>query len=257
VLKLLICKWLRKTGRITCKVPLGLQITRGSFDYLLNRLYNHRTNRGLLSAYSFDQAIKQVEATRFAATNFFQAIANYYAGQERGTGRVRMPHIVNDPVSEELTKLGSAISEIAKEIESDQEKIEYVAAAARCVGLAENLKSWLEQAYAEQVYWIEVSGENARRITLASAPIEVGPALKKQLYDKVPSVILTSATLSAGGQAGFAHFQHRLGLANCGTLQLGSPFDYQNQAELHLFRRMPDPASAASAFEEACLARIQ
>ena len=83
-----------------------------------------------------------------------------------------------------------------------------------------------------------------------------GPALREQLYDCVPTVILTSATLSAGGKSGFRHFQGRLGLDGCDTLQLGSPFDYLRQAELHLFRRMPDPSADPAAYEEAVLAKI-
>ena len=47
-----------------------------------------------------------------------------------------------------------------------------------------------------QVYWVEVRAGRVPRVSLASAPIEVGPALKQQLYDKVPTVVLTSATLS-------------------------------------------------------------
>ena len=91
---------------------------------------------------------------------------------------------------------------------------------------------------------------------LASAPIEVGPALQEQLYKKVPTVIMTSATLSAGGRGGFRHFQQRLGLDKATTLQLGSPFNYREQAELHLFRHMPDPAALPAKFEEAVLAKI-
>jgi len=95
------------------------------------------------------------------------------------------------------------------------------------------------------------------RVDLASAPIDVGPALREQLYDKVPTVILTSATLSVGGRAGFTHFQRRLGLDDCATLQLGSPFNYREPAELHLFRTMPDPTAAPAAFEDAVLAKVQ
>jgi ATP-dependent DNA helicase DinG len=77
------------------------------------------------------------------------------------------------------------------------------------------------------------------------------------LYSKVPTVILTSATLSAGGKAGFRHFQSRLGLEGCSTLQLGSPFDYRRQAELHLFRNsMPDPSADPARYEDAVLRKV-
>jgi ATP-dependent DNA helicase DinG len=69
-------------------------------------------------------------------------------------------------------------------------------------------------------------------------------------------VILTSATLSVGGKTGFRHFQGRLGLDGCEAVQLGSPFNYREQAELHLFRSMPDPSADPAAYEEAVLARI-
>jgi ATP-dependent DNA helicase DinG len=51
-------------------------------------------------------------------------------------------------------------------------------------------------------------------------------------------------------------FQQRLGLEEANTKQLGSPFDYRMQAELHLFRSMPDPSSQATKYEEEVLARI-
>ena len=82
------------------------------------------------------------------------------------------------------------------------------------------------------------------------------PALKEMLYDKVPTVIMASATMSVGGKAGFRHFQDRLGLRDCTTLLLGSPFDYKTQVGLHLFRQMPDPSSQPDAYEQAALDKI-
>ena len=40
-------------------------------------------------------------------------------------------------------------------------------------------------------------------MTLSAAPIDIGPAMREQLFDKVPTVIMTSATLSVGDR------QHR------------------------------------------------
>ncbi|MFO0928190.1 MAG: ATP-dependent DNA helicase [Gemmataceae bacterium] len=83
------------------------------------------------------------------------------------------------------------------------------------------------------------------------------PSLKELLlYDQVPTVVMTSATLSIGGKQGFRHFQNRLGLDECVTHQLGSPFNYREQAELHLVRRMPDPSADPAKYESALLERI-
>ena len=51
------------------------------------------------------------------------------------------------------------------------------------------------------------------RLGQASAPIDVGPVLRDQLFNRVRSVILTSATLSVGrGSSSFDFFRSRIGL---------------------------------------------
>ena len=49
-------------------------------------------------------------------------------------------------------------------------------------------------------------------MTLAAAPLDVGPALREELFGKVPSVIMTSATLTVGRQGSFDFFKSRTGL---------------------------------------------
>jgi ATP-dependent DNA helicase DinG len=235
---------------------LGLHVGQGSVEYLLNKLVHPRRDRGLLVFHRARDAMRQVEIARSAAGQFFNDVYAWVYGRPGGSGRARTPHVVADVLSEELKKLASSIYEFVRPMDSEEQKIELTAAADRCVGLAAGIQRWLEQALADQVYWVEVAGSR-ERVLLASAPVEVGPALQQQLYSQVPTVVLTSATLSAGGRSGFTHFQRRLGLAGCVTHQLGSPFNYREQAELHLFRRMPDPAQDPGGFEEAALAKIQ
>jgi ATP-dependent DNA helicase DinG len=236
---------------------LGLAFSRAAVEYLLNRLYSQRQGRGLLAARGGMEDLTQVEAARQAAERFFTDVVHWLGSPVAGTRRARSPHTVADVLSEELLKVARCLDQIEKTLEHDEEKIEWKAARVRCATLAQSLRAWLSQELPEQVYWVEVSGEQDRHVVLASAPVEVGPALRAQLFDKVPTVILTSATLSAGGRAGFRHIQGRLGLDDCRTLQLGSPFNYREQVELHLFRSLPDPSSATAAFEEACLVKIQ
>lgn len=235
---------------------LGLHVSQGSVEYVLNKLVHPRRERGLLVFQRALEAARQVEVVRTAVERFFGDVQAWYARRPSASGRVRSPHIVADTLSEELKKLGSAIYDFTRPIESEEQKIELTAAADRCFGVGAAVQRWLEQALPDQVYWVEMTGERAR-VQLASAPVEVGPALKQSLYSQVPTVVLTSATLSAGGRSGFTHFQKRLGLEDCATRQLGSPFNYREQAELHLFRRMPDPANEPDKFEEAVLEKIR
>ncbi len=236
---------------------LGLDISRGAVDYLLNHLHSFRTGGGLVSFFGTAASVHLVNAARMAADQFFTGVRQWQRGQPRGTGRVQTPYIVADPLSEELLKLAGHLEELARPLQTPEEKIELTAAAGRCRGLAAGVRDWLGQKLDGQVYWVEVVGEQGHRITLASAPIEVGPVLRDELYDKVPTVILTSATLSAGGSSGFRHIQNRLGLEDGTALQLGSPFNYAEQVELHLCRAMPDPAAQPQAFEEAVWGKIR
>lgn len=246
---------------------LGLQLGRGSMDWIFNKLYHPRTQRGLFRFVSCPEGLEQLESTRQAAERFFQSLQTWHAGQRPGgttrggfrTGseslRVREPNIVPDGLSEELLKLASRIEQAGENLEEEQ-KIEFTSLGERARRLALELRCWLGQQLAGQVYWMELSPGTSGKIDLCSAPIEVGPALDELLYSKVPTVILASATLSVGGERGFQHFQQRLGLKECQTLQLGSPFDYTHQAELHLFRSMPDPSTDPMGFEEAVLEKL-
>ena len=66
---------------------------------------------------------------------------------------------------------------------------------------------------------------------------------------------MTSATLATAGK--FDFFQSRVGLLQAASLSLGSPFNYQEQAELILLEGMPDPSSEAARYEPAAIAMIQ
>ena len=86
------------------------------------------------------------------------------------------------------------------------------------------------------VYWLERRG---RGIFLRASPIDVAGLLQDKLFEEVPTVVLTSATLSSGGN--FAFIRDRLGLVTADDLIAETTFDYQNQAILYLPAKMPDP----------------
>jgi len=245
---------------------LGVSITRGQCDYLLNRLFLERRNKatGLLSFHGESSDWQLVHRLRLTVNHFFNSVFDWRRQQElkqkrtSDSMRVREPNIVNDTLSAEFIELSRRLDAIADKIEKDAERIELESAATRCEGIAVSLETWLGQKLPEQCYWIEGSGERGDKLQLASAPIEVSKIFRERLFDRIPSVILTSATLSVGGKHGFDFFKDRYGFPeDHASLQLGSPFDFQTQAEMHLFRAMPDPATNGRAFEDACIGKIQ
>jgi ATP-dependent DNA helicase DinG len=95
--------------------------------------------------------------------------------------------------------------------------------------------------------WIEriMHRQQGASIRLASAPMEVGELLHGSLFEAVPTVILTSATIAVAEN--FSYYQKRTGLDRVATerltsLMLPSPFRYREQALVALVRDMPEPA---------------
>ncbi len=89
------------------------------------------------------------------------------------------------------------------------------------------------------VYWVERRG---RGVWLHASPIDVSSLLQEKLFERVETVVLTSATLSSAGNFGFV--RERLGLpAETEELVAPSGYDYERQAILYLPPRMPDPRS--------------
>jgi ATP-dependent DNA helicase DinG len=74
---------------------------------------------------------------------------------------------------------------------------------------------------------------------LQATPIDVSELLFELVFDQIPTVILTSATLTV--QGGFEHIRKRLGLSEARELVVPSHFKYGEQALLYLPPEMPDP----------------
>jgi ATP-dependent DNA helicase DinG len=236
---------------------LGLNIRQSSLTHLFNSLYNPRSKKGHLQPGRDDALLDKLDAARFGGKQFFENLQAWQRRQPRNPVRIKTPRIVADPVSEELFKLASGIEDKAKKLTKKEQALDLTASAERCRVLGLQIRSWLEQEFAEQVYWIDSQGVDGQRMSIVSAPLEVGPALEVMLFKKVPTVVLTSATLSTGGSNGFAFVQERLGLAECDQLQLGSPFNYGKQARLFCYRAMPDLTAKPEEYEAQIEIKIQ
>ncbi len=228
---------------------LGLKLTDGQVDYTLRKLYNLQGNKGLLVHHDSAEGQRLVMAASEAAEQFFSDILHWAMRIESDspsiTLRVRKPGVVSNGLSPALDKLAGFLRKFAAHIEKPAERQDVVAAQLRLEGLSTVAEQWRLQSETGNVYWIESRPRRSgrRSIELIAAPIDVGPALRKMLFEPTASVILTSATLSTGGQQSFGFFKSRLGLPHCDSLELGSSFDYRTQARLILVRDLADPSS--------------
>jgi len=241
---------------------LGISVSNGQLTYQFNKLYNDRTQKGLLLHHNLKQAQQLTLRLRILTDELFDRIA-IWRDRSGGNGRARQPLEIETPLMDELRTLATSLHQYAENIEDEAQKIELTAAADRLISLSLALDTWLKQKLDDAVYWVEISGRKRQTIELVSTPIDIGPVLRDELFNQTKTVVLTSATLSVGGQsddgpdADFGYVRSRLGLTKARELQLGSPFDYHRQAKLILPARMPDPARDAAAFDRACVEQIK
>ncbi|MCC6860203.1 MAG: ATP-dependent DNA helicase [Bryobacterales bacterium] len=106
--------------------------------------------------------------------------------------------------------------------------------------LSEGLAFVLESTDHSYVYWAERRG---RGCFLQATPIDVAPILAAKLFERVDTVILTSATLAVAGSFDFV--EKRLGLRYARSLIVPGHFDYHKQAVLYVAGHLPDPRSPA------------
>jgi ATP-dependent DNA helicase DinG len=109
------------------------------------------------------------------------------------------------------------------------------------------------------VRWIERrSGRAVGRapfpIGLASVPLDLAPLLRETLFDRVETIVLTSATLAVGDE--FTFLKDRLGLSgDFGRLKyevvLPSPFDYAAQCLFCVPTDVPDPKTDEPGHDQA------
>jgi len=94
----------------------------------------------------------------------------------------------------------------------------------------------------EMVYWVEIQ-PSGKSLTLQSAPLHIGSLMERHLWYGKTSVIITSATLTTGGE--FDYLRARLNAHDADQLALGSPYDYENNTLLYLVNDIPEPNDPA------------
>jgi ATP-dependent DNA helicase DinG len=125
----------------------------------------------------------------------------------------------------------------------------------RVARLRTELEFLLESNSSNMVYWMERRAHGGadtktfaarggpRTTFLQATPIDVSELLSELVFEQIPTVVLTSATLTV--QGGFEHMRKRLGLGDAGQgareLVVPSHFQYGKQALLYLPPNMPDP----------------
>ncbi|GHT20811.1 hypothetical protein FACS189419_00640 [Planctomycetales bacterium] len=185
---------------------LGLSVTQYQTEYNLNRFYNGRTNKGLLTNPNLGMEAtiagqQTVDECHYAAETFFNYIQDWLAERPGSNGRIQETDIVPNPFSAAVRKLHKILQDLIEKTEDPNERQELRSARDRIITIAEDVEVWLRQSLeTESVYYLEKSFTQRGRpkVSLKAVPLDIGTILQEQLFNKIPSVVLTSATLATG-----------------------------------------------------------
>jgi ATP-dependent DNA helicase DinG len=186
----------------------------------------------------------------------------------------RQPFAAREEFLESSGDFYLSVRSTLRQMEAEMERLTGVDEAPglkkRVARLRGELEFLLESNSSNMVYWLErravggaadkrASGRSfqsqSRTTYLQATPIDVSEILRERVFEAIPTVVLTSATLTV--QGGFEHLRRRLGLAEARELVVPSHFRYGEQALLYLPPEMPDPRDPE--FPEAaarCIRRV-
>ena len=202
-----------------------------------------------------------------ASEKFSAAVADYALDVKSDPSKAGRLEIVPKELESSMRKIKEAIAGILQLITADEQIIDpnTMAERARVKGALNEINQTITKLLkpgGSHVLWFEPTFS-----TLYLAPLSVSDVLRKNLLTKTP-VIATSATLTVGKSfdsiaksIGFVVGQSEededssledsqdMDPANLKILDVGSPFDFANQAMLYLPKDLPEPTREGPAKE--------
>lgn len=203
---------------------IGLSVSSGQVRYSLNRLWNPRTEKGLLATLRQGKAVQLVAEILSESDKFFenvesaceeiQAESKRIAEESGSRGRssqqskrewkelrIRRAELVKDNVTLPIQRLREAVSELIKTSEDKEIGQELLECNRRLGELKIEVAEFLSQEADDHVYWVERGGKTQRNLSLNAAPVDVAEFLRRRLFETDTSVIMTSATLAVAEKA--------------------------------------------------------
>ncbi|NOY82634.1 MAG: DEAD/DEAH box helicase [Kiritimatiellaeota bacterium] len=229
---------------------LGLRLTRFGVRRLLHRLYRPERNRGLLTDVAYTDARMTVVAALGQVESFFDRIVDWLDRARRDPLRYTKPGHIPDFLRGPLEKVENALKPLLGFEPDDNRRQELKSIHERLHEYRLGLDAFLNMRLDDYVYWLERTGASRRSVALNAVPIEVGPLLRRLLFEGESPVVTTSATLAVRGRMDY--FQQRIGAVGSEAVVLDSPFDFARQVTLYVPLDMPNPNDAEHFVPKAC-----
>jgi ATP-dependent DNA helicase DinG len=219
---------------------LGIRLSLYMIEYWLRRIHSEK-RRGLCAMLKDGKGTFMADQTREAADTFFEAVRSHFKlGPQKNQQRILEPPPIETDLPLKITNLCEHLKGLVKTTEDDGMQSEIKSLRSKGLELRDTVEAFLKQSLEGHVYWTETQGKRQLPV-LFSAPVDVGPILREVLFEQIPCVVMTSATLAVGDN--LEYFRHRIGAEECSELRVGSPFDYSRQMQIQIPINMPPPAS--------------
>jgi ATP-dependent DNA helicase DinG len=203
------------------------------------------TRKGLLRPFQKASPLLAVEEALAAADRFFGGVGESASfGEFSKEFRVRQPELVPNTLAEPLRRLWGEIDALSESIatENDPTRSELQDASRRLREAHGALAVFLEQRDEKSVYWVQRSGRDESQYSLHAAPVNVADRLRPLLFSGRRALALTSATLGVGDPQ-LGYFRSRVGAESARAMVIGSPFDYQRQMKVRIYKSLPGPGT--------------
>ena len=221
---------------------LGVRLSQYELRFLLQRLWNPRTKKGLMPALKSKSGGAAVARALDEGEKFFAALTNSCNFSKGKEVRVRAPLELPMDLVPRLHEVRQHLKEAAAEAGEDL-RAEAGESSLRLQAFLDGVPVFADQRAEESVYWASLTGRRDQFTTAHVTPVDLASELRHLLFREETTAVLTSATLSVG-RADLQYFRERVGAEEAEAVQIGSPFDYARQMKIHVVKKMPDPRAA-------------
>ena len=218
---------------------LGIRLSQYELRYLLQRLWNPRTKKGLLAALKSKPGAAVVTSALDEGERFFAALTNKCNFTKGKEVRVRGPLELPMDLMRRLQELRQVIKDASSDA-AEEMRAEAGEASLRLQAFVDGLPVFADQQAEDSVYWASLTGRRDQFTTAYVTPVDLAGELRQLLFRDETTAVLTSATLSVG-RPDLLYFRERVGAEEAEAVQIGSPFDYARQMKIYVVKKMPDP----------------
>lgn len=217
----------------------GARISSYSLDRQLKALFNPKRKSGIVRKFAHTKQLQTIIDAQEASQEFFGYITATRL-EKRPISRISEQDWCEPTIVSPLKAVVEVMDSILAKVEDGAMHDELKDQRNRLHSSYAGIRRFIALAEEDHVHWLERSGRRNQIVTLRTAPIDIAPYLKEELFSKEISVTLTSATLSIAQR--MEPFQRKVGALAEEAYRVESPFDYEKNTRIYIASDIPAPS---------------